>query len=199
MIFRNIKRSESEILSHIHLTAFKNFFLTTLGKSFLKTYYSSALKSTESIAIGAVNQNDQIIGFCVGCTQTKGYHKRLIKENLLEFLLQGIVILFSKPGALWRLAINMEKNKINYDDGDYAELLSIAVSPETKGTGIGKEMITQFEAEAKSRGCIKVALTTDYYNNDDVIAFYKKSGYEVFYEFTTYPKRRMYKLIKNLA
>lgn len=198
MIYRKPKTSESEILSHIHLTAFKDFFLTTLGNSFLKTYYSSALKSAESIAIGAVNQNDQIVGFCVGCTQAKGYHMRLIKQNLFQFLLQGIVILFSNPSALWRLAKNIEKNKITDDNGNYAELLSIAVSPDAKGSGIGKEMIAKFEAEAKAKGCIKVALTTDYYNNDDVIAFYKKSGYEVFYEFTTYPKRRMYKLIKNL-
>jgi ribosomal protein S18 acetylase RimI-like enzyme len=116
----------------------------------------------------------------------------------LAFLFQGIVILFSKPRALWRLVKNMEKNKIRIDDGLYAELLSIAVSPNVKGLGIGKELISHFEAEAKVRGCKKIALTTDYYNNDDVVAFYKKSGYKVFYEFTTYPNRKMYKLIKKL-
>ena len=199
MIYRTPKTSESAILTQIHLAAFKDFFLTTLGKKFLNTYYNACLKSAESISICAIDESNQIVGFSIGCIQAKGYHKRLIKQNLLQFLLQGIVILFSKPGALWRLAKNMEKNKITIDDGHYAELLSIAVSPKAKGFGIGKELIAQFELEAKVKGCLKVALTTDFYNNDDVIAFYKKSGYEVFYEFTTYPKRRMYKLIKNLA
>ena len=198
MIYRNTKTSESKILTQIHRVAFKDFFLTTLGKRFLNTYYSSGLKSTESISICAVDENDQIIGFSMGCTQAKGYHKRLVKQNFIEFLLQGIAFLFSKPNALWRLAKNMEKNKITHDDGNYAELLSIAVLPNAKGVGIGKKMIAQFEAEAKSRGCTKIALTTDFYNNDDVIAFYKKIGYGVFYEFTTYPNRKMYKLIKEL-
>lgn len=198
MIYRTSKTSESRILTQIHLVAFKDFFLTTLGKKFLNTYYNACLKSSESISVCAVDENDQIIAFSIGCIQAKGFHKRLIKQNSFQFLLQGIIILFSNPSALWRLAKNIEKNKITDDNGNYAELLSIAVSPDAKGSGIGKEMIAKFEAEAKAKGCIKVALTTDYYNNDDVIAFYKKSGYEVFYEFTTYPKRRMYKLIKNL-
>lgn len=198
MIFRNTKISESKILTQIHCAAFKDFFLTTLGEKFLNTYYHACLKSDESISICAIDKNEQIVGFSMGCIHAKGFHKRLVMQNFTKFLLQGIIILFSKPGAIWRLAKNMEKNKINHDDGNYTELLSIAVSPDAKGTGIGKKMITQFEEEAILRGCTKIALTTDYYNNDDVIAFYKKSGYEVFYEFTTYPKRRMYKLIKNL-
>lgn len=199
MIYRTAKTSESEILTKIHIIAFKDFFLTTLGKSFLNVYYFSSLNSTESISICAVNENDQIIGFSLGCIQAKGYHKRLVFQNFLQFLFQGIRILFSKPGALWRLAQNIEKNKIYHDEGNYAELLSIAVIPDAKGAGVGKEMIAKFEAKAKSRGCTNVALTTDYYNNEDVLAFYKNSGYDIFYEFTTYPKRRMYKLIKNLA
>ncbi len=199
MIHRKPAVSESKILTQIHLEAFEDFFLSTLGSGFLNTYYSACLKSTESISICTVDDNGRLIGFSIGSAKAKGYHKRLVKQNFLAFFLQGIAILFSKPYALWRLVLNMEKNKINDDDGNYAELLSIAVSPNAKGAGIGKEMIAHFEAEAKTKGCKKIALTTDYYNNDDVIAFYRKSGYEVFYEFTTYPNRKMYKLIKNLV
>jgi ribosomal protein S18 acetylase RimI-like enzyme len=198
MRFRQPKTSENEILARVHIAAFKDFFLTSLGKGFLKTYYSANLKSTKSISICAVDDNDQIIGFSFGCTQAKGYHKELLKQNLIAFIFQGIVILFSKPGDLWRLARNMEKTKLIEDDGKYAELLSIAVTPNAKGLGIGRELIAHFESDAKARGCKKIALTTDYYNNDVVVAFYKKSGYKVFYEFTTYPNRKMYKLIKNL-
>lgn len=199
MVYRTVKTSESEILTQIHILAYKDFFLTTLGKRFLNLYYFSSLNSTESISICAVDENDQIIGFSIGCIQAKGYHKRLILQNFLQFLFQGICILFSKPVAFWRLALNIEKNKIYTDKGNYAELLSIAVIPDEKGVGVGKEMIARFEAKAKSRGCTNIALTTDYYNNEEVLAFYKNCGFDVFYEFTTYPKRRMYKLIKSLV
>jgi ribosomal protein S18 acetylase RimI-like enzyme len=198
MMYRNINTSESNILTQIHLASFKDFFLSTLGKKFLNTYYYACLKSSESISICSIDENDRIVGFSMGCIQAKGFHKRLVLHNFLPFLYQGIIILFSKPKALKRLAINIEKNKIKNDDGIYAELLSIAVSPEFEGAGIGKNMIIRFEKEARMRGCQKIALTTDIEANENVIAFYTKSGYEVFYEFTTYPNRRMYKLIKNL-
>lgn len=198
MKYRQIAQSEYHLISKLHLGAFEDFFLSTLGYNFLKTYYQVCLKNKQTIAICASSESDDILGFCIGCTQSKGFHKRLMLHGFFKFLYIALIILFTKPKALLRLSKNLEKNKINDDDGNYSELLSIAVLPDAKGSGIGKEMIAEFEAEAKSRGCTKVTLTTDYYNNDDVIAFYKKSGYEVFYEFTTYPNRRMYKLIKKL-
>lgn len=199
MNIRTAAKSEYQAFADIHQKAFDGFFLTALGKGFLKTYYKASLNNSESVAICAVDDENRMVGFCIGCTLSKGYHKRLVKNNLIAFLIQGISILFTKPKALYRLAFNLDKNTIKTDDGNYAELLSIGVLPETKGSGIGKELIKRFEAEAKAKGCTKIALTTDYNNNDEVVAFYKKSGYEVFYEFTTYPERRMYKFIKNLA
>jgi len=198
MIYREVKKSEYKILADIHIEAFKDFFLTSLGKSFLRTYYKASLKSAESIAICAVDDENKIIGFIIGCIQSKGYHKRLMKQNLLMFLYEGFVIALKKPKALFRLANNLDKTAIITDDGNYAELLSIGVSPESKGAGIGKEMIKRFEEEAKSRRCLTIALTTDYENNETVLEFYKRNGYQIFYVFTSYPNRKMYKLIKDL-
>ena len=49
-------------------------------------------------------------------------------------------------------------------------------------------------AKASSR----LSLTTDYYDNEQAVGFYKSQGYEVMYDFVTYPERRMYRLIKRL-
>lgn len=198
MIFRNTKTTEIEILTQIHLAAFKDFFLATLGRNFLNAYYKSCLKSKETINVCVENEEGIMVGFGVGCIQSKGFHKRLLIQNFHIFFTQGLIILFSRPKAIIRLLKNMDKKENINDDGNYCDLLSIAVLPEFNGLGIGKGLINKFEEEATKRGCTKIALTTDYYNNDDVITFYKKSGYEVFYEFTTYPNRRMFKLTKKL-
>ncbi len=198
MICRKINKSEYKKLTDIHFFTFKDFFLTSLGKRLLNTYYKACLRSKESISVCAMNNKDQMVGFCIGCIQSKGYHKRLLKQNLFQFIVQGFIILLSKPNALFRLANNLDKNKNKKDDGNYAELLSIAVLPEIKGEGIGKKMIKMFEEEALINGCKKIALTTDFNKNDNVIEFYRKTGYKVFYEFTSYPNRKMYKLIKDL-
>lgn len=195
---RPVKLTESQELAKLHLKSFKDFFLSSLGESFLSTYYKSCLKSNESIAICATDENDNLIGFSIGCKHSKGFHKRLIKQNLLAFILQGVIILFSNPKAIIRLGNNLGKNSDDKDDGNYAELLSIGVLPNYNGQGIGKELVKKFEEEAKLRNAKEIALTTDFNNNNKVLEFYNKNGYSVYYDFTTYPNRRMYKLIKKL-
>jgi len=198
MIYRNVKVEESKKISEIHLQSFKDFFLSSLGLRFLNVYYKSCLKSNESIAICAVDENDDLIGFSVGCMHSKGFHKRLIKQNFISFMIQGVVILISKPKAIIRLASNLGKNADKNDDGNYAELLSIGVLPSSNGQGVGKELIKIFEEEAIIRGCADLALTTDFNENNKVLMFYKSTGYEIYNEFITYPNRKMYKLKKNL-
>lgn len=198
MKYRVVKISESKKIAAIHLESFKDFFLSSLGERFLNTYYKSCLKSVESIAICAIDENENLVGFSIGCQRAKGFHKRLIRQNLTAFALQGIIILFSNPKAIIRLGNNLGKNSDEKDDGNYAELLSIGVLPKHNGQGVGKELIKRFEEEAIIGGCAEIALTTDFNKNDKVLEFYKSAGYKIYYEFITYPDRKMYKLKKNL-
>ena len=198
MNYRALKQDEHIYFAGLHMDAFQSFFLSTLGEKFLDAYYKAVLKSKETIAVCAVDDNSQLQGFATGCTYSKGYHKRLILRNLTAFFYIALIILFTKPKALIRILMNLDKIASNNDDGNYAELISIGVCQSSKGNGAGKDLVKTFEDEAKRRGCNKISLTTDYINNNDVISFYTKCGYKVFYEFTTYPKRKMYKFIKHL-
>lgn len=198
MYYRKIIKTEYDLLAKIHLQAFEAFFLTTLGYNFLKTYYKASLSNKDSIAVGAVDENEQLVGFAIGCIHSKGYHRNLLLKNISVFLSQGIIILFTKTKAIFRLISNLDKNQNVNDDGNYAELLSLAILPSHQGLGVGKELIKFYEQEAIKKGCKKIALTTDFSNNEQVISFYQKAGYLVFYEFTAYPKRKMYKLIKEI-
>lgn len=198
MNYKVIQKNEYPYLVDIHLDAFHGFFLSLLGKRFLNSYYKAALSSDDTISVCAMDDLGQIQGFGTGCTQSRGFHKRLIMHNFFTFFYEGMIILFSNPKTFIRLVMNLDKISNKNDDGNYAELISIGVSHICKGLGVGKTLIKKFEEEAKRRGSKKITLTTDYYNNTEVISFYMKSGYKVFYEFTAYPKRRMYKLIKDL-
>jgi ribosomal protein S18 acetylase RimI-like enzyme len=199
MNIRAAHKSDFIDFAEIHVKAFGNFFLTSLGIGFLRTYYKASLKSRESIAFCATDQDGKIIGFSSGCTKAVGFHKRLLLVNFFPFLIQGISLVFTNPKAILRLVKNLEKNENAFDDGNYSELLSIAVLPSNKGFGIGKALIRAFEEEAHKRGCKKISLTTDYTENTDVLSFYQNSGYQIFYDFTSYPSRKMYRLIKELS
>ncbi|PJE48032.1 MAG: GNAT family N-acetyltransferase [Sediminibacterium sp.] len=192
---RKMVESDVSNVSFIHIKAFKNFFLTSLGKGFLETYYSACLKHQHTIAFCAEDLQGNLVGFATGSSWAKGYHRSIFMNNIFSFLTSLAVSIVKKPPILIRLFKNLEKNKHKYDMGEYAELLSIGVNPDYKGGGVGRELLTVFHDEVRKRGGVKVALTTDKLNNDPVLAFYAKAGYETFYEFTTYPKREMYKLM----
>ena len=197
--YRKSNVSDSNQIAKIHLKSFPNFFLTTLGHSFLKTYYRSCAKSKEAISICAIDQDDKkLLGFAVGCFNSAGFNKRLIFSNLLEYSYQAILLLLTKPIALIRLYKNLAKNNNRDDKGKYAELLSIGVLPDQNGFGIGQYLLVKFENQVKKKGVNTITLTTDADSNDSVLRFYKKSGYTVYYDFETFPNRKMLKLIKEL-
>lgn len=198
MNYRVPELTESDVLANIHINTFKGFFLSELGLSFLKTYYKAVLNYKESIAICAVNDEGEIVGFVTGSKHAKGYNTGLIRNNLFSFFTAFLRLLMLNPKSIYRIIKNLEKKSNPADDGNYVELLSIAVLPGYKNEGVGSQLITKFEDQAVIDGGERITLTTDYDGNETVLNFYFKNGYKVFYDFYSYPKRRMYKLMKVL-
>ena len=198
MVTRTLNETDVYEITRIHLISFSTFFLTRLGESFLKFFYKSFLKHRDSIGFGIFDNTGLMVGFSVATARSSGFNKSLIIQNLNSFFFIGLKLLVTKPGSLLRLILNLSKKNDPRDDGDYAELYSIAVDPGKQGLGIGKILLAITEKAAFDRGCKKMALTTDFYNNSDVVSFYKSLGYVVFYEFIAFPDRKMYKLVKTL-
>lgn len=198
MEIRKVTKYEINQVVTIHKKAFNDFFLTQLGDKFLWVYYYSVSKNKNSILIGYYD-DEKLLGFSCATFLSRGFHKNLVKENLLRFGIIGIKLIFTKPGSLIRILKNFSKsNKSIKDDGNYAELLSIGVYPGIQGSGIGKQLLTELERQLFFNGIKLLSLTTDFYKNDKTIGFYKSLGYEIMYEFIAYPNRKMYRLIKNL-
>lgn len=182
----------------IHVNAFKGFFLTSLGRDFLKFYYTCFVKNGETVTMVA-EENKIIYGFSAATKKCKGFNGRLIKGNLFLFGLLTFKMLFRSPNSLLRLIRNLSKKGDGViDKEDYAELYSIGVSRNVQGKGIGKKILIETEKELKTMGVERVSLTTDYFNNEQAVGFYHSVGYKLLYEFVTYPNRKMYRLIKNL-
>ena len=195
---RILDRDEIWALTDIHLEAFKGFFLSGLGKNFLFTYYNAVRENDRGILLGCF-EDEQLLGFCAATTLSSGFNSYLIKKDFIEFSRIGIKLLFSKPKGLIRLFKNFTKSNPSVsDEGNYAELLSIGVSPTTQGKGVGKLLLSDLENILREKGIKQLSLTTDFHDNDKTLKFYKSLNYEVMYDFIAYPNRRMYRLIKNL-
>ena len=199
IIIRQAKLDDLDAIVNIHDIAFPNFFLTSLGDSFLKLYYKSVLKNSDGILLVSQGDND-IIGFCAGTLLSSGFNTRLIKKNLLSYMGQGIRLLFTHPIRIWHLYKNLSKENPDVgDNGDYAELLSIGVDPNKQGGGVGKKMLIALEREVQRKGGSQLSLTTDFEDNEKAIGFYHSLGYNVWYDFVTFPNRRMYRMIKQIV
>jgi ribosomal protein S18 acetylase RimI-like enzyme len=195
---RNIKLEDIDSIVDVHTEAFSDFFLTTLGRNFLKIYYTSLIKNNDGIALCAHDELKVIVGFCAGTTNSEGFHKRLIMCNPVKFGVQIFILIIKKPKSIIRLFSNLEKQPLKQISGKIAELLSIGITKSAKGMGVGTALVEKFDIELKRRGSTIVTLTTDFYDNDKVISFYNKHGYDIQSEFIAYPDRRMIKMIKYL-
>lgn len=188
-----------ERIVKIHQEAFKDFFLTNLGERFLRLYYSTFVNCKDGIVYCA-EKDKTVVGFSATSYLSHGFNSKLIKHNLFKYGCEALKLLFTQPKAVLRLMRNLDKEgniSTIADDGLYAELYSIAVSPNCQGEGVGRALLTVTEADVKEHNS-RISLTTDYYDNDKTISFYRALGYKEFYDFTTYPDRRMWRMIKKL-
>lgn len=196
---RKANTTDVDSIVAIHNQAFPDFFLTTLGSRFLQLYYKCMCKCEDAVTLCA-EEDGEVKGFATSSYYSHGFNTTLIKKNLFRFGLMGIELLFTKPKAILRLVKNLDKNAEGNaveDNGEYAELYSIAVKPGNQGSGIGRNLLMATEKDVAKHNS-KISLTTDYYNNEKTIGFYHSLGYQDYYEFVTYPDRRMWRMIKEL-
>lgn len=198
MSVNKVKLKNIDDIVAVHDDAFAGFFLTSLGDGFLKTYYKSVLKSPKGVLLGCF-KNEDLIGFCAATEESIGFNKSIIKQSFIAFIGIAIKLLLTRPSAVFRLFSNFTKKSNDVeDDGNYAELLSIGVLKKAQGMGAGKSLLIELENVMKEKGVKRLSLTTDYYNNEGTIGFYKSLGYSIMYDFITYPNRRMYRMIKKI-
>jgi len=197
MIVRKAIPGDCDTIAEIHLKSFNDFFLSSLGKRFLETFYKACIKNPAAIAVVCTTEEGVTTGFALISLKSKGFYRNILVNNFFAFSMEAARLMFSRPRALLRLALNLSKS--GSDAGDAAELLSIASLPEYGGKGVGKLLIETIENKLKDHQRKAITLTTDYHDNDKVIGFYQSRGFEIDSDFVTYPRRRMYRMIKYLG
>jgi len=175
-MIRPMLPTDIESVVDIHLAAFAGFFLSSMGKHFLKDFYETTLLDKSSIALISL-QGDEISGFAVGTVAPRGFYRRTILKNWQRFLVASIIPILNEPQTALRLFKRLlMTTQSNYIDNQ-ALLMSIAVYPSRQRSGIGKRLIQCFSTEAERRGATSISLITDKLNNDPTNQFYIRSGF----------------------
>ena len=161
--------------AELHASGIDTGFLSSLGRGFLKQIYQALPRCPA--AFGYVFQeNGRVLGF-IACTEsTGGLYKQALKRRLVPMLwaLKWHVLSPRKVRRMWQtLRYPAEVGQ----ELPSAELLSIAVSGDARGKGVGKALTAAAVEEFRRRGVdrFRVAVGAA---NEPANAFYRRVGFE---------------------
>lgn len=192
---------EKDILGvvQLHMSVFSNFFMTRLGKGFLRIFYMHYLNS--NYAICKIAETDsRLIGFIVGNINPGLFFKELfIKKGFLLFL-HTLHLLIRHPVLVFRKLIYALYYRGEQPDAviNYALISSLGVLSKFRSNGVGSKLISVFCQAAFDldiKGCY---LTTDKVGNENVNLFYKKNGFQLESTFQQTKNRYLNRYVKIL-
>jgi hypothetical protein len=183
IINNNLENNLLDQIVDLHLKAFRFFFLTTLGRPFLRGFYKAIIHNSNGIGIGIL-EKEKLLAFAIGSSKKGGFYSDIFKNNFFYLGLCCLPSVIRKP----QIIIRILKSLFAKDTSEAiilgsATLLSICVDPAKSKEGLGELTLKAFEKEVflVANG---LSLTTDSDNNDHVNRFYIKNNYKLVSDFT---------------
>lgn len=191
---REVKSNEKELINEIvtiHLNTFTGFFLTFMGRGFLKQMYQSYCDYDESGLLVA-EEDGKALGFLAFSSNFSGLYKFMIKTRLIKFGWYSIGAFFRRPSAFMHIISAFLKPGEAKREEKYVELSSIGVDPNVKSKGIGSKLIDALKDNVDFDKYAYINLETDAVDNEGAIHFYEKNGFVRERMFETDEGRKMY-------
>jgi ribosomal protein S18 acetylase RimI-like enzyme len=163
--------------AQLHRQGIDTGFLSSLGQSFLRQLYLAVPKCPAGFGYVWVEPGGQVLGF-IACAESTG---RLYKQALLRrgFQMAWPVGRFLfRPATLKRMIQTLRYPSQVGGELPAAEVLSIAVSSDARGKGVGKALMAAALKEFARRSVrqCKVAVGAD---NTNANEFYKRCGFKL--------------------
>jgi ribosomal protein S18 acetylase RimI-like enzyme len=184
---RLIKNKDLEQVAKLHEKAFSDSALSKLGLEPIRRYYEWQLNGPhDCYAVGAFDENQLLIGFCFSGVFRGSLSGFLAKNK--KFLIKWLIVhpwLVQNPIVMDRIKRSLRLTTKKYAPPDLSlknieesfGVLSIAVNPDTQGSGIGKMIMQAVESEARRSGFASMNLTV-HPTNITAVAFYEGCGWK---------------------
>lgn len=187
-------------LADLHTAAFPGFFLTSLGRRFLRLLYAGFMSEPQAICLVAEDAGETL-GFAAGTMHPAGFFRALLQRRALTFALAAVPGLLRSPLFVARKCLGALYYRGETPGGlpEAALLSSLAVSPAAQGRGVGQALVTAFAEEARRRGGMAVYLTTDENDNERTNRFYARCGFVLLDTFTRPGHRTMNRWVLKLT
>lgn len=172
-----LKDGHAQAAAELHKNAIGTGFLSSLGPAFLCQLYRAIPSCSAGFGFVWENPDGQILGF-IACAESTG---RLYKQSILR---RGIPMALPlarflfRPSVIRKLIQTLRYPSQVGEDLPLAEVLSIAVSPDARGKGVGKALMSAALAEFRRRGIsrVKVAVWAE---NEPANRLYQRCGFRL--------------------
>lgn len=184
------RKSEISAIVDVHMKSFRGFFLTFLGPRFLNLFYDD-LRTQPGATLLVARKCGQVVGFVGGVIDEDAYFTGLRQRKARAFIAASLGAAARNPRVVPRLWRARRRGSLTDEVETPATLLSIAVSPDAQGGGVGALLVDAFSGWLTGEGAIAYKLATDARRNDATLRFYRARGLEEVRLFTTPEGREM--------
>lgn len=169
MTIRKLEQLDIGNIAQIHQKYLNDGLLANLGYDFLREFYKSLLMEKSSFTFVATEKS-KIAGFV---TAASDFNR--IKKSALRNLWHLVLMQVLKNPILITKVLGLPFYPGFKKDSKIPEILSLAVTPENRGKGIGKALLTSCKQEFKKRGFASFLLSVRS-SMKEANAFYQKIG-----------------------
>jgi ribosomal protein S18 acetylase RimI-like enzyme len=194
-----IRATDAAELADLHIQCFQEYFLTSMGRPFLRCFYAEfARHDYDFAAIGRDRATGRIVGFVVGTADTQAHFRSFYRHNMLilpALLLARCVSNRTVRREMWKRTAHLKAallalvpgvkrgaSQTISDKGPPAQcpvrLLGMAVAADYRGTAVSPMMSQAFEDALRRAGHKRVGLSI-LPHNERAIGFFKKIGWQV--------------------
>ena len=138
-------------VARLHVRCLDQGFLATLGEGFLSLMYE-AMDRAAGVTLITEEREGRVVGFITGGTGMGPIYKRMLRSPLRLGL--ALAPALGRPAKVRRiLEILRYSGDANLPEGvPDAELLSLAVAPEARGSGVADRLYRKLVDDFQARG-----------------------------------------------
>lgn len=176
---RKMEPADVDAVARLHCESLPADFLPSLGQRFLaRTYYPQMLANPFAEVIVSEVEG-RLVGFVNVAADPDRYLGRVIRQRPLAVLFCAVRLLFRDPRRLMEAVLISVARKPQLSST--GEIAFIAVDRESRGLGLGKQLVDAAERYFSSNQ-LTHGYTKTLASNDHVIAMYRQRGARVSHE-----------------
>lgn len=172
-----LSRKHAVVAAELHRCGIDRGFLSSLGHSFLTQLYKAIPSCPAGFGYAWEEPSGKIQGF-IACAENTGvvYKQSFLRRGVLMSL--PIIRFLVRPSVVRRIIHTLRYPSQVSKTLPVAEVLSIAVSNDARGKGVGKALMRAAFDEFRRRGIthVKVAVGAA---NEVANTFYKRCGFRL--------------------